>query len=188
MIRHDSRRGASNLGVPLMLLSFALMGGLLYWLAITAEPTEIVIVEEEPEEIFTGTVLDAAVLETPAITGYEGLEVRVADVTYAQAVGPAQFFVNLPQGSPFLIRMSDQMIADSVAQPSGVVTITGMLYPMTDSVKTAWNEDGTVTAAEQPLVDFAAHYIEATEITTGAPSAAGANDSMDGSGDGSGGA
>ena len=186
MIRHDSRRGASNLGVPLMLLSFALMGGLLYWLAITAEPTEVVIVEEEPEDVFLGTVLDAAVLETPAITGYEGLEVRVADVPYAQAVGSAQFFVSLPQGSPFLVRMSDQMIADSVAQPSGIVTITGMLYPMSDSVKAVWSESGSVTAADQPLVDFAAHYIEATEITTGAPDAGA--DSMGESDSGSGGA
>ena len=48
-----SRRGASNLGVPLMLLTFLLIGGFMYWLYVTAEPTEPIVVEEveeEPEE------------------------------------------------------------------------------------------------------------------------------------------
>ena len=41
-----------------MILAFALMGGLVYWLAVTAEPTEPVVIEEdEPEDVFMGTVL-----------------------------------------------------------------------------------------------------------------------------------
>ena len=175
MTRFDSRRGASNLGIPLMIVAFALMGGLVYWLSITAEPTEVVVVEEEsPEDTFMGTELEAAVLESPQITGYEGLMVRVADVPFAQAVGTAQFFVNLPQGSPFLIRMSDRMLADStMSMPTGgILTITGTLLALTDTIRDEWQAQGTVDDASRPLVDFAAHYILANEITTGAPAAA----------------
>lgn len=174
MIRNDSRRGASNLGMPLMLLAFALMGGLVYWLAVTAEPTETVVVEEEAPDVdmFTGTEIDAAVLETPQITGYEGLEVRVADVPFTQAVGTRQFFVSLPQGSPFLIRMGRRLIADSVPMPTeGTLTVTGNLYALTDSIRNAWQAEGAIDGASRPLVNFSAHFIEATNIRAGAPAA-----------------
>ena len=173
MTRFDSRRGASNLGVPLMIVSFVLMGGLMYWLSITAEPTEIVVVEEEPVEVFLGSLIDGTILEAPDIVGYEGLEVRVIDLPFAQEVGTAQFFVSLPKGSPFLIRMGDELRADSMmTMPSGVLTITGMLYPLTDSIRDVWEAEGTVDGASRPLVDFAAHFIDATDIMPGAPPAA----------------
>ena len=45
-----SKRGAAeSMTLPLMLLSFVMIGGFLYWLSVTAEPTQVAIVEEEPE-------------------------------------------------------------------------------------------------------------------------------------------
>ncbi len=185
MTRHDSRRGASNLGIPLMVLSFAAIVGLMYWLSITAEPTQVEIVEEDaPEEQLRGTLVNADVLEGPAITGYEGMTLRVENLPFAQALGETQFFANLPQGSPFLIRLGQELIDAGTTVTGPYVTVIGVLHPRTDSVLAAWQEDGSVDDANLMLVEFAAHYIEAQEIIPGAPPApeAGAGDEPGGEG------
>ena len=176
MFEFGSRRGASNLGIPLMIVTFVLIGGFMYWLSITAEPTELLIVEEEPEEIFLGTILDPGALELDQ-GGFEGQEVRLIDVPFSTAVGTQAFFISLPQGSPFLVRMSDEMVAAGEMVPTSQVmmTVTGTLNPLNDSIKADWFSDGTVAQGDQVLVDFATHYLEATDMISagGSPPAAG---------------
>ena len=38
-----SRAGSANLGTPLMITSFVVVAGFLFWLSVTAKPTEIVL-------------------------------------------------------------------------------------------------------------------------------------------------
>lgn len=172
MSEFDSRRGASNLGVPLMIVTFVLIGGFMYWLSITAEPTEIAIVEEEPVEVYTGTLLDPGALELDQ-GGYEGQDVRLVDVMFSTAVGTQAFFISLPQGSPFLVRMSDELVAAGEVVPTsqGMMTVTGTMLALNDSIKADWFADGTVSDNDQVLVDFATHFIEASDMISAGGSA-----------------
>ena len=50
MVSFGSRRGfADRLSLPLMVVAFLAVGGFLYWLNITAQPTEVAVAEEPGE-------------------------------------------------------------------------------------------------------------------------------------------
>jgi hypothetical protein len=149
-----------------MLLSFVLLGGFLYWLSATAEPTQPPVMVEEDDEDggMTGTTVQPGMLAaTPQ--DYEGQTVRVADVAVPQAVGPRAFFVELTSQSPFLVRMDSSLVARGMEVPSGqTVTVIGTVHAMNDSIATAWESAGDITAGERPLVDFATHFILAQQV------------------------
>lgn len=169
MIPTDSRRGASNLGIPLMIAAFALMGGFLYWLSATAEPTPPPVMEGDAAEVDEGPVanrVQPSALERAA-ADYVGQMVRVENVPFARGLGDVTFFVQLPQGSPFLVRMTPDMIAAGEPLPSGHITVVGRIRNMTDSIMNDWLDTGTVPEADRPLVDFATQYMALEAIRPG---------------------
>ncbi len=164
MAQNGTRRGSTNLTIPLMLGAFVLMGVFLYWLSITAIPTAPPeIVEAEPEgEMIQAVAVDAQALQSGA-SGYVGLTVRLADVHVASAVGPKAFFVDLP-GTPFLVRMGPELAAAGEPVPTGTVTVVGDVMEMNDSTISAWAEAGDISSNDRPVVEFATHYIQAVQI------------------------
>jgi len=179
------RRGASNLGIPLMLGTLVLLGGFLYWLATTAEPTPPPVMEEEPEEQVgpAATVAQLDTLERNA-PRYEGQMIRVENVAVAQNLGTASFFVSLPGGSPFMAVYADNLVAAGEPVPTGEVTLTGRVHPAQDSLLDVWIESGVVSEANRPLAEFASHYLEVASIVIGAQQGGGEGDSGEGNADG----
>ena len=58
MANFGSRRGfADKLALPLMILAFLVVVGFLYWLNVTAEPTQVAIVEEEDPRQSTASAI-----------------------------------------------------------------------------------------------------------------------------------
>ncbi len=174
MAHNASRRGVSNLGIPLMLLSFVLLGGFLYWLNITAEPTQPPVIEEDdPTETTSGatTVDPNALNQTPE--QYVGQRIRLEGVEFASPVGTRAFFVNLTPQAPFLVAMDTVLVARGMAMPSGTVTVAGVVHAMTDSIINQWVSEGAVTEADRPVVEFATHFMLADQIDQAA--AAGGN-------------
>lgn len=183
MADSGSRRGASNLGVPLMLLTFLLIGGFMYWLYVTAEPTEPIVVEEmeeEPEEVSGVAEVDPQALKTGA-DSFTGSEVRLVGVSVSQMIGDQAFFIDLPANDtlpaqPFLVRMSPDLSASGAATAYGDrVTVEGDVMTMSDSIIADWVASGVISENDQILVEFSTHFIEAEQlnVTGGAGAAPG---------------
>ncbi len=178
MAQISARRGATNLTVPLMLGAFVLLAGFMYWLSITAEPTAPpeIVEDEEPvvEEMMAGTLIEASALETGA-GNYVGQTVRLDGLNVASPVGGKAFFVDLPR-TPFLARLSDELIAAGEAVPpvQQSVNIVGSVVAMNDSIVSAWAEAGDITDNDRLMVEFATHFLEVLEMQAegGAPEAA----------------
>lgn len=170
MAKLGSRRGAANLGFPLMVLTFILLGGFMYWLNITAEPTQPAMVDETAavEDDFTGTVVAADDLKTGS-EAYEGQVVRLSGVAVSQTMGSQAFFVDLPAtanlpATPFLVRALPA--AGGIPAMGTQVVITGMLLAVTDSMVSDWVGSGVINENDRLLVEFATHYIEAEQLDT----------------------
>jgi hypothetical protein len=176
MANFGPRRGAANLGLPLMLATFVLLGGFMYWLYVTAEPTqppEVEEVEEAPEDNYVGTTVAAEDLKTGA-DAYVGQVIRVRGLEVSSTMGRQAFFLDLPASddlpaTPFLIRMVPAL-ADSMRVGMGdEATVVGTLMLMTDSIVNDWVESGGISENDRLLVEFATHFIEADEIQTTTP-------------------
>ncbi len=142
-----------------MIASFVLMGGFLYWLSATAEPTPPPVIEQGRDEQSRGPIANLVAIEDLARTpaDYVAQMVRVENTDVAQPLGDITFFVNTRQ--PVLVRMHPDMVAAGEPIPSGYVTVVGRVREMNDSIVSDWVTSGSVTEANQMLVEFASHYI-----------------------------
>lgn len=169
MTDSGSRRGAANLAPILMIVSFAAMAGLLWWLGTTAEGTEPVVVEEE-------TDVDSADAGIMVVTNDQlatqaaslvGQTVRVEEVPIATNVGENAFMIELgtpEQSNPFLVVLGSTLITEGRGIPEGTATVAGPILARTDSAVEAWVEAGVVPAGQRPIVEFASYFIEATRL------------------------
>jgi hypothetical protein len=167
MPENASRRGAVDMGMPLMVLAFVVIGGFLYWLSAQAEAErEMRMVEEEPaEEQPTGIqTLTPADVQSDA-SPYEGQEVRLENVDVASLLGSQGFWIETPSGNPFLVSLSPEVMASgTTVQPGGTATVVGTVVAMSDSVLTSWTEGGTISEGDRIIAEFATHYVEATNV------------------------
>jgi len=177
MANLGSRRGfADQLSLPLMILAFLVVAGFLYWLSVTAEPTEIAIVEEEA----TRSSGASAILNMEDFLGdagqYEGRVVEVTDARVASRLGSQAFWIG-PDGTPFLVKMAPELVeAGSEVLIEQRVNLTGVVWVMTDSTHSAWDAQGAfLNEGDKIVAEFAigSPYIEVTEIR--AQTAAGGN-------------
>ena len=159
-----SRAGAVKMGTPLMILCFFTVAGFLYWLSITAEPTEVVI--EEPEEVVENEVAFADFSAGPA--GYIGQEIMLRAVSMESLLGPHAFWTNLSdeQRTPYLLHLSEGLLADSMSVMDGdTVDVNGMVVAMSDSVLNAWAAAGAFpNEIDRTLAEFAENFIEVLSI------------------------
>ena len=176
MAEKSSRRGAVDMGVVLMVLSFVVIGFFLYWLQgqVQIELAETAVVEDSADAVPDDDPLAGAtsVAATDLVTGagagaYEGQTIRVQPTQVASALGRQGFWLDVPQ-SPFLVSYSAELLADSVvAAPGTVVTVTGTVIAMTDSIAASWQQAGRIGEGDQLAASFASFFIEARRIQTG---------------------
>jgi hypothetical protein len=167
-----TRLGAANLTIPLMLLAFFLIVGFLWWLNINAESASVVVVDEEevtPQGDPAGVqVTEEDLRMTPE--RFEGQVVRIT-LPVAGAVGTQAFFLDVTD-SPFLVKLNEDLVQAGQTVPQGTVAVAGPVRVMTDSIRADWIARGIVPAADEVLVEFATHFIEAHTVE---PAAAGAS-------------
>jgi len=175
MAEKASRRGAVELGVILMFLSFAVIGYFLYWLQQQAaiERASAAVVEETSDTMADDPFASAtSVMAGDLVTGagagtYVGQVVRVSATAVAGTLGQQGFWLDVAQ-SPFLVSYSAELLADSVTvSPGSTVTVTGTVMAMTDSISGSWLQAGRIGEGDQLAASFATHFIEAERIQTG---------------------
>jgi hypothetical protein len=181
MAGNDSRRGAVDMGMVLMVLAFAVIGGFLFWLSgQAAMEREMAVVVD------TTTSTEGPDESVPIVTGeeiqmdatpFEGQEIRLASFNVASLLGTQGFWLEMPNGNPFLVSMSSEVMAEGTAvAPQSSVTVVGTVHAMSDSVLTAWTDAGTIAEGDRIVAEFATHYLQADNVTVaggGAGSGAG---------------
>lgn len=182
-----SRAGAAKLGAPLMVLSFLMVAGFMYWLSVTAEPTEVEVVA--PVAALENVVAFDAFSAGPA--GYVGQVISLEDLTVTSLLGHHSFWTNLvdANGTAYLLHLSDSLVADTLVSVSDdmVVTVTGTVVAMNDSILDAWDAAGAFRVeVDRTLAEFAENFIEVTFIQLPEPSEPGEADES-GSDEGNGG-
>ena len=163
-----SRRGAVDMGMVLMVVAFATIGGFLYWLngqaaaeRAAAEAMEEVVEEAPDPGITTVAGEDIQMDATP----FEGEEIRLAAFSIQQGLGTQGFWLGMPNGNPFLVSMSAEVMAEGLAVSAGsTATVIGVVHAMSDSTLTAWTEAGTISENDRIIAEFATHYIEASSV------------------------
>lgn len=162
-----SRRGfADKLSLPLMLLAFVLVGGFLYWLNLTAEPTEVEIVEDTSDE--GGMSASAILAVEDFLANPEGQIDAVVEVTGARVasrLGQQAFWIG-PDDAPYLVKMGPDLVADSTeVLVESTVNIVGTVFMMSDSVLTSWDSLGVFSnEGDRIVAEFATSFLEAYEI------------------------
>lgn len=194
MPNNGSRRGATNLGTPLMIVAFVVIGGFMWWLgrqaaaerAIQQAQEEAAAAEDTVTTVQTVPVGDIEVDASP----YVGQEIRIAGTDVASLLGEQGFWLETPGGNPFLVSKGPEVQAAGVdVTPGSAVTAVGTIREMNDSVLTAWVESGGIAEGDRIVAEFATHYLEADDVLVSGGDAqedtTGGGD--DGSGQGSGG-
>ena len=166
MPRFNSRTGAANLGTPLMILTFAVIGGFVYWLSVTAEPTQVAIVEDTSSDVSESVV--SMVTFSADTKAYVDQEIELRGIPVTSALGPHSFWTSLADANdtPFLIHLGGTLISDSTTfTPGAAVDIIGTVTAMSDSILNAWEAEGAFPGpADRIQAEFAEDFIEATSI------------------------
>jgi hypothetical protein len=191
MTDSGSRRGATNLAPILMILSFLVVAGFLFWLGRTAEGTQPVAMTEDTaaDSVEAGAEGVTAEALGAAPGTYVGHFVRLDSVSVSSALGRRAFLVELGttgRSVPFLVVMDSALIAQNRTIPRGRVTVAGTVRERTDSVVDRWITNGVISEGDRPIVEYTTHWIEAARIR-GPGQESGGDGSADGSGEGSGG-
>jgi hypothetical protein len=161
-----SRRGfAEKLSLPLMIVSFLIVGGFLFWLSKTAEPTEVAIVEESTDE---GSGASAILSVDDFLANPEGQIDAVVEVTGARVasrLGTQAFWIG-PDDRPYLVKMGPQVVeAGTQVLVESVVNITGTVFMMSDSVLTSWDALGVFgNEGDRIVAEFATSFLEARAV------------------------
>jgi hypothetical protein len=167
MAKFGSRRGfADKLSLPLMVLAFLVVIGFLYWLNITAEPTEVTIVEEEMRSSGASAILDEVDFLADAAQ-YEGRVVEVTNARVASRLGPQAFWIG-PDDAPFLVKMAPEVVeAGTEVLIEQRLTLVGSVFIMSDSAHAAWDAQGAFpNDGDRIVAEFAigSPFLEASSI------------------------
>lgn len=162
----SSRRGAAeSMALPLMILTFVAIGGFMFWLSRTAEPTQVAVDEERSSRAPAegGGMLLGWNEFGANPQSYAGQLITLRPVQVASLLGQGAFWTQLPNETPFLIKLGDTLITDGLVVASGDVgELTGTVHVMSDSVLNAWQDAGVFTDDVQRIeAEFATSFLEA---------------------------
>jgi len=171
MADNASRRGATSSSMALMVLAFAVIGGFMYWLNGQAAReiaerqafADSVRAAEEAERN-RAPLIDPERIQLDA-SGYEGQEIRLRGVPVAGSLGTQGYWLEMPNGNPFLVSVPGTAVIEGGPVDSGDnVEVTGRILAINDSVLTAWSTAGSVGDGDRLAAEFATHFMEVLEL------------------------
>ena len=168
----ESKRGGEGSSwIGLALAALAVVA-FIVWLATRGNGDDVAV--GEPENVTTEAAEDtAAILVTPEelsnaarVTELRGQDVRIQRGEVISALGPQLFWLQLPGGSPFLVKLDSTLIAGGTQAPaSGHYEIVGRMFEKTPAVLDQWQQSGVLTSAgHRQQAEYGAAYIEARRL------------------------
>ena len=171
-MQNASRRGAADMGMPLMIVAFLVIGGFMYWLSgqAAAERASRVVEEVPEEETSMGAGEGDVMLGEMTSVGVDpeafvGETIRGLGYEVASAFGTAGFWVNTPSGNPFLVTYTEELKATGVTAAQGdFVNVAGELLRMEISYLDEWLAAGEINDNDKIIGEFATHFVAAAEL------------------------
>lgn len=155
-----AQASSGKLSLPLMIVAFLTVAGFVYWLSVTAQPTEIPVAEEEEPAL----ELSLTVFQTRA-DEVVGQRVRLPEVDVAATLGMQAFWFEFPDGNIYLTRIGPVLVQDGVQVEDGDrLRITGEVQAMTEDVLDGWVNQGVIPSDARDMAAFAQTFIEADEL------------------------
>lgn len=171
MSDNASRRGAVDLGMPLMILAFAVIGGFMFWLNGQAAAEKQAQAEAAAALAAAEEERSAATVETVAIgdievdpSPYVGTKLR-SEGAVASMLGTQGFWLATPSGNPFLISWSEELLAEGASVAMGdTIAVEGVVTEMQPLTLVEWSTAQTISETDRIVAEFATHYIAADRV------------------------
>ncbi|HWV58168.1 MAG TPA: hypothetical protein VNZ57_12015 [Longimicrobiales bacterium] len=170
-----TQRGGGLVSWFLMVLAVVLTAGFMGWLAVTAEPTSVAVVETEAEDTPPPVAARTISLADLGSAGdYVGQQVQIAELPVMIQVAPQIFWTLLPTSHLYLVRVTPELAQQGIGRSSQVLTVTGTVRVLDADVIAGWREAGVITTdAQAQDVAVASTYLDVTVAqeasTAGAP-------------------
>jgi hypothetical protein len=154
------------------LVAIVVIGVFLVWLAMTSEPSVIAAPEEASDtadasgaEMETAPVVAATEFGNNTAT-YVGQDIQLADVPVTSIMTSQILWVELPNSTPFLVKMDSALVSAGQAPAAqSRVTVVGRVLQKTDSVLDAWQASGALqNAGHRAQAEYGTVFIEARRI------------------------
>jgi hypothetical protein len=156
---------SGKLSLPLMIVAFLAVAGFVYWLSVTAQPTEIPVAEEEEPAL----ELSLEVFQSRS-SEVVGERVRLPHVEVASTLGLQAFWFEFPDGNIYLARIGPELAETGFQVEDGdEVRMAGIVREMNDEVLDAWVNQGVIPSDARDMAAFAQTFIEADEMVIRVP-------------------
>jgi len=175
-----TRNESSKLTLPLMLASFLVIGGFMFYLNQASKAFEVEVVQADEADRDTDMGAGARAVSLAELVAapesFAGEQVRLSDAQVVSRVGEVAFWVETPADSYYLIRLLPAAAGlASELQTGSLATVTGTVHMMTDSVLSAWEGAGVITGGQRAEAEFATSFFEANQIELRSGSGEGAS-------------
>ena len=83
----------------------------------------------------------------------------------ASQLGRQGFWLEMPNGNPFLIALNDDLMAQGAAAGQGTMPmVTGIVMAVNDSILDVWSTAGTMSEGDRLAAEFATHFMDAQQV------------------------
>jgi hypothetical protein len=148
-------------------IAVVVVAAFLVWISMASSPSVVATPDEGPAREGPETALLVTAMEfEPNMAGYRGQDIELVDVPIAQLLGRRLLMVELPSGSPFLVMLTDAVVADGPApEPPARVSITGRVLEKTDAVLDQWQQNGVIESqGHRAMAEYGTEYMEARRV------------------------
>jgi len=171
MSDNASRRGAVDMGLPLMILAFAVIGGFMFWLngqadaERAAQVAAAIAAAEAEEESRAATVETVGIGDIEVDPGpFVGTKLR-SEGAVASMLGSQGFWLATPSGNPFLVSWSEELLAEGATVAMGdTVAVEGVITTMEPLTLVQWSTNQTISETDRIVAEFATHFIAADRV------------------------
>lgn len=167
----QGKGGSSFIAVGVAVLFVA---GFLAWLATRERPEAVAVAE--PDTAAASGAVDPAAPATPvaadslARSGFvrERMNqvIQLDSVPVSTSMGRYFFWIDLPNGQPFLIKLDSTTVAAGQTAPaSGRVSVTGRITAKDAALLDQWRQAGVLESDDHKMqAEFGSSYIEARRV------------------------
>jgi hypothetical protein len=165
----SGRTGGSWIPVAVAVVAVGLFFG---WIATREPPASVAVAEPGDTAADTGAPegptrpIEPDELNQTA-SALVGQDVELASVRVSDVLGSEMFWIELPGGAPYLVKMDSSLIAGGRAlpQPGVAVRLVGRVLEKTTGVVDSWMESGALETADQRmLAEFGSTFISARRV------------------------
>ncbi|MBR9989109.1 MAG: hypothetical protein KFH98_05090 [Gemmatimonadetes bacterium] len=163
--------GGSWISVTVAVVAVAAFFG---WIATREPPQSVAVAEPNGSAVDTvdtgapATVITTEQLsETATARSLIGQNVELESVKVLDHLGPQMFWIEMPGGAPYLVKMDEALVSSGRALPQreGLVRLVGRLLEKTPAVLDSWTESGALESADdRSLAEFGSTFIEARRV------------------------